>query len=80
MEEEPERYQTEDVIVTCPFCQATSSGDLHETVALLAACEHCRLDIAEDGEHSGFGDAVLSGLSRRFGSKETWAAWRQATA
>lgn len=69
----------EPVVVTCPFCGAASDGDLSSTMARLASCEHCTLDIAEEGEHTGFGDAIFFALSRRFGRAATIAAWKRLT-
>lgn len=69
----------EPAVVTCPFCGAASDEDLPSTMARLASCEHCTLDIGEDGEHAGFGDAIFSALSRRFGRAATIAAWKWLT-
>ncbi len=74
-----ESYQYEPVVVRCPFCQATSSGELDATVALLAACVHCSQDIEEDGEHTGYGAAILGLLASRFGREETNAALKQVS-
>jgi hypothetical protein len=71
-----ERYQTEDVVIVCPCGKALSTGDLQETIAVLAACANCKIDIAEDGEYSGCGDAIMSGLGRRYGTQLTQAAWK----
>ncbi len=71
-----ERYQTEDVVIVCPCRKALSTGDLQETIAILAACTDCKTDIAEDGEYSGCGDAIMSGLGRRYGTQVTQAAWK----
>jgi len=72
-----ERYQTEDVIIICPCRKALSTGDLQETIAVLAACAACKTDIAEDGEYTGYGDAVMSGLGRRFGTQVAQTAWKK---
>jgi hypothetical protein len=71
-----ERYQTEDVVIVCPCGKALSTGELQETIAILAACANCKTDIAEDGEYSGCGDAIMSGLGRRYGTQLAQAAWK----
>ncbi|WP_164929318.1 hypothetical protein [Gloeobacter violaceus] len=74
--EEEFRYQTEDCVVVCPECQASSAGDLQPTLKRLAGCQNCKQDIDEDGELSGVGDAILSALSRRYGSAVVWQEWK----
>jgi hypothetical protein len=78
MEEQEFRFVAEEAVIVCPFCQAASDGELHTTIAAMLVCEHCPKDIEEDGEHTGFGDAILSMLSRRFGAETARRIWFQA--
>lgn len=80
MVEEEFRYQTEDCVVVCPQCQASSAEDLQPTLKTLAGCPNCKQDIDEDGELSGVGDAILSALSRRYGSAVVWQEWKAISA
>lgn len=64
----------------CLSCGASSVGELIPTIQMMYACNNCRVDVAMNGQWTGYAMEILTALAKRYGKETVMQTWdAQAT-
>jgi len=53
--------------IACPFCGASAHQSISEALRAMENCKNCRIDLALEGQWTGYSREILAGLVVRYG-------------